>query len=69
MNYLSNTEILYSVNIDFDEAEQAWRENKKYIGNGMFKYTCKGITKKGHKCNNPPSNSGFCYIHQSQKQK
>ena len=50
MNYLSNTEILYSVNIDFDEAEQAKEKTRNSIGNGMFKYTCKGITKKGHKC-------------------
>ena len=29
---------LYEVNIDFDEASEAWRANKKYIGNGSYKY-------------------------------
>tara|TARA_Y100000389_G_C16953792_1_gene267757 strand:+ start:171 stop:377 length:207 start_codon:yes stop_codon:yes gene_type:complete len=64
-----NTEINYSkkerykVDIDFDLAEKAWRENKKYIGNGTFKYVCNGITKKGNKCNNKPTNSGYCHIH------
>ena len=28
----------YDVDIDFDEASEAWRANKKSIGNGMFKY-------------------------------
>ena len=28
----------YEVNIDFDEASEAWRANKKYIGNGSYKY-------------------------------
>ena len=27
----------YSVDIDFDEAREAWRENKKSLPNGMFK--------------------------------
>ena len=54
---------IYKVDIDFDEAEKAWRENKKYIGNGMFKYICKGITKKGNKCNNKPTDSGYCHLH------
>jgi hypothetical protein len=53
----------YCVDIDFDVAEKAWRENKKPIDNGMFKYICKGITKKGARCNNKPSEYGFCYIH------
>lgn len=30
--------VTYDVNIDFDEASDAWRSNKKSIGNGMFKY-------------------------------
>lgn len=28
----------YEVNIDFDESSIEWRKNKKYIGNGEFKY-------------------------------
>ena len=33
-----NNSALYEVNIDFDEASEAWRANKKYIGNGSYKY-------------------------------
>jgi len=28
------------LDINFDEASAAWRENKKHIGNGVFKYIC-----------------------------
>jgi hypothetical protein len=34
----SNNSPRYDVDIDFDEASDAWRANKKSIGNGMFKY-------------------------------
>jgi hypothetical protein len=34
----SNNTPRYDVDIDFDEASEAWRANKKSIGNGMFKY-------------------------------
>ena len=37
---------LYEVNIDFDEASEAWRANKKYIGNGSYKYITPKITSK-----------------------
>ena len=29
---------LYEVDIDFDEASEAWRSNKTSIGNGQYKY-------------------------------
>ena len=29
---------LYEVDIDFDEASEAWRSNKTSIGNGEYKY-------------------------------
>jgi hypothetical protein len=29
---------LYEVDIDFDEASEAWRANKTSIGNGQYKY-------------------------------
>jgi hypothetical protein len=35
--------------VDFDEASKAWRENKKSIGNGSFKYIC-CADKNGKKC-------------------
>ena len=31
-------QILYEVNIDFDEASREWKKNKKSIGNGEYKY-------------------------------
>jgi len=59
-----NNNSLYEVNIDFDEASEAWRSNKKHTGNGMFKYICCGITKSGNKCNRQPlSNSDYCKLH------
>ena len=32
---------LYEVNIDFDEASKAWKQNKLSIGNGSYRYLCK----------------------------
>ena len=29
---------LYEVNIDFNEASEAWKANKRSIGNGSYKY-------------------------------
>jgi hypothetical protein len=47
MKTTKSTEVkqLYEVNIDFDEASEEWKANKKYIGNGTYKYVCgkKGI--------------------------
>uniref|UniRef100_A0A6C0EPV9 Uncharacterized protein n=1 Tax=viral metagenome TaxID=1070528 RepID=A0A6C0EPV9_9ZZZZ len=48
-NY-ENTSI-YKVDIDFDEASELWKANKKSIGNGSYKYVCSVLTKKGNKCN------------------
>jgi hypothetical protein len=61
-----DTNALYEVNIDFDEASTAWRANKKSIGNGTFKYICCGLTKTGNKCNRQPlENSEYCKIHKN----
>ena len=43
---------LLPVEIDFDEASNAWKANKKSLGNGCYKYTCIKITKTGKKCKN-----------------
>jgi hypothetical protein len=37
---------ILEVNIDFDEAINAWRSNKKSIGNGHYKYICQVIVDK-----------------------
>lgn len=52
-NQQSNfTRPLLQIEIDFDEASNAWLENKKSLGNGCYKYTCIKITKTGKKCKN-----------------
>jgi hypothetical protein len=54
----------FEVNIDFDEASSAWRENKRSIGKGCYEYICEAKTTKGKKCkrkSNPGCN--FCSHH------
>jgi hypothetical protein len=36
-----NNSALYKVEIDFDEASEAWKQNKISIGNGSYRYLCK----------------------------
>jgi hypothetical protein len=43
---------LYEVNIDFDEASEVWRANKKSIGNGSYKYLCAKLSKNNKFCPN-----------------
>lgn len=70
---------LYEVNIDFDEASNAWRANKKYIGNGTYEYIrdnnndnnnsnkttrCIQQTQCGRQCKRESiSNSEYCFQH------
>ena len=49
MNLNINTD-LYKVEINFDEAIESWRANKKCIGNGQYKYICIQKTKTGNQC-------------------
>jgi hypothetical protein len=61
---------LYSVDIDFDEASEAWRANKKSMPNGMFKYICGCPTKSGSKCMRPPkTDHKFCTTHIKEEKK
>ena len=58
----------YEVNIDFDEASNVWKYNKKSIGNGSYKYICTQLTKsgtnKGKKCGKTCYNeSEYCKLH------
>jgi len=41
---------LYEVNIDFDESSEAWKANKKSIGNGNYKYICSKRGKNNKYC-------------------
>lgn len=57
-----------NVDIDFDKASEAWRENKIPIGNGTFKYVCGAIRKDGGKCRNKPcKGKQGCYLHINRK--
>jgi len=47
-NYEKN--ILYTVNIDFDEASMLWKTNKCTMGNGVYKYVCIQKNKNGNSC-------------------
>jgi hypothetical protein len=58
----------YEVNINFDEAIESWRTNKKHTGNGMYVYMCCGITKIGKKCNRQSlTNFDYCKMHMKNK--
>jgi hypothetical protein len=48
----NNRAALYEVNIDFDEASEAWHQNKKQVSPGHFKYICTALKKDGTKCGN-----------------
>jgi len=59
---------LDQINIDFDEASECWRKNKKSIGNGCYKYICIRETKTGNNCKRKPEKySDFCKIHQNKE--
>lgn len=54
----------YKIGIDFDEASILWKANKKYIGNGNFKYICCQKTKSGNPCKRESLiHCNYCKIH------
>ena len=58
---------LYEVNIDFDAASEAWRANKKSVGNGCYKYICpaeKNDIKCGKTCY---KDLDYCWQHRNYK--
>jgi hypothetical protein len=66
MNAIIKTD-LYTVEINFDEAINAWRANKKCIGNGHYKYICTQKTKTGNQCKRESLKScNHCKIHSPQ---
>jgi hypothetical protein len=47
-----------TVDIDFDEASKAWRENKIKLKNGCYKYKkAKNIFRRGHNNKNNKNNN------------
>ena len=56
--------VLYMVEIDFDEASNCWKKNKKSIGNGSYKYVCCCETKTGKHCKRESiKGHNYCKIH------
>jgi len=56
--------VQFDVNIDFDDAANAWNYNKKSIGNGSYKYICTKLTKGGKKCDKSCYNiNEYCKQH------
>jgi hypothetical protein len=41
---------IYSVDIDFDDASQAWKSNKVSKGNGTYGYRCMAMKRDGCQC-------------------
>jgi hypothetical protein len=55
---------LYEVNIDFDMASEAWKANKKSIGNGSYKYICAKRGKNNNTClNKCLHGENYCKTH------
>ena len=64
---LKEKQVLYDVNIDFDGASDAWKANKKSIGNGQYKYICTNI-KNGVVCGkNCYKDLHYCWQHRNTK--
>jgi hypothetical protein len=54
----------HSVDIDFDEASEAWNANKKKLSNGCYQYVCgKPISDGGFCKKKNHKNSTHCYMH------
>jgi hypothetical protein len=60
-----------NIDIDFDEASDAWRQNKKHVGQGHFKYVCSALKKDGNICgkscftSNGNKTNEYCWSHRS----
>ena len=49
----------FKVEIDFDEASKAWRQNKISLGNGHFAYKCQYIHSDNIECHKPVATIGI----------
>jgi hypothetical protein len=58
---------LFKVEIDFDDASECWRANKKPTSNGCYKYICSKKTITGNQCKRESlAGCEFCKIHHKQ---
>ena len=56
----------FPVEIDFDDASACWRQNKKVLPNGMYKYICTQLKRDGKPCGIACYKTGdTCWIHRS----
>jgi len=63
-----STKKTYEVNINFDEASEAWKSNKKYIGNGTYQYICHHKTVTGKDCKKKClMDSNYCVVHKKKE--
>ena len=57
----------YSVHIDFDNASNAWHQNKKKHSNGTYTYVCGTPLKNGQYCQRTVRNHLKCHHHKQLK--
>ena len=58
-----SAKLIYTVEIDFDEASREWNANKKCIGQ-MYVYTCNSVCLNGKICKRQVyRNSEKCFCH------
>ena len=53
----------FEVNINFDEASAAWRQNKKKQRSGTFTYICGTQLKNGNYCQKSVFQNTHCHLH------
>ena len=54
----------FDVIINFEEASEEWKANKKYVGNGSYKYICLQKTQSGKPCKREAQAAcDYCKIH------
>ena len=51
----------------FDNASMHWKQNKKYLGNGVYTYLCEGIFKNGRHCLRKVCKESFMDIYSPQR--
>lgn len=62
----SQISAVFEVIIDFDEASNIWKSNKKSTGNGCYKYICSKKTKAGNCCKRESlMGYDYCNIHKT----